>query len=114
MIFMHSGDMKTSFTIWTERLAALWEVASVSDAKLGRVLGLHRNSIADFKRGRTLHTPPKPAGPDLRTRLAMSAILAGLQPWPETLEEEPKEAGEAADIPEAIDRAESNSEKFEK
>jgi hypothetical protein len=82
--------------------------------ELGRVLGLHRNSIADFKRGLTLHTPPKPAGPDLRTRLAMSAILSGLEPWPETLEEWPKEAEEAAYISAFIDGAGNHSQNCKK
>ncbi len=80
---MPHGIMKTSFELWAERLAGLRGLAVMPDTELARLLGIHRNRVADYKRGHTLHTPPKPAEPDLRTRLAMAAILANIQPWPE-------------------------------
>jgi hypothetical protein len=77
--------MKTSFEIWAEQLAERRGVESVPDTELARLLGIHRNRIADYKRGHSLHTPPKPAVLDLRTRLAMAAILAELTPWQDTI-----------------------------
>ena len=69
--------MKTSFEIWTERLAALRGVPSLRDGELAALLGVHRNRIADFKRGFTTHNPPNAAQPD----------FAHGSPWPLYLQE---------------------------
>ncbi len=57
----------------------------VSDDEIAELLGINRNRVADFRRGHSLHTPPQPMKLDRRTRLAMTAILAGLEPWSEEL-----------------------------
>ena len=77
---------KTSFEIWAGRLAQQRGLSAISDGLLAAELGIHRNRVADYKRGFTTHHPPVPAKPDLRCRLAMAAILAGLAPWPEDTE----------------------------
>ena len=82
---------KTSFEIWTERLTEQRGRAAIPDRQLAAELGIHRNRVADYKRGFTTHHPPLPAKPDLRCRLAMAAILAGLIPWPENSEDIPQE-----------------------
>ncbi len=76
---------KTSLEIWTERLTEQRGLAAIPDRQLAAELGIHRNRVADYKRGFTTHHPPLPAKPDLRCRLAMAAILAGLTPWPENI-----------------------------
>jgi hypothetical protein len=81
---------KTSFEIWARRLAQHRGLPAISDGQLAAELGIHRNRVADYKRGFTTHHPPIPAKPDLRCRLAMAAILAGLAPWPEDVEAIPQ------------------------
>ena len=61
-------------------------IRPVSDDEIAELLGIHRNRVADFRRGHSLHTPPQPMTLDRRTRLAMAAILAGLEPWTKELE----------------------------
>ncbi len=77
--------MTTEFDIWTGQLAKKLGRPAVPDGKIAELLGIHRNRVADFRRGHSLHKPPQPMKLDRRTRLAMTAILAGLEPWSEEL-----------------------------